>query len=201
MNAPDIELAMFKVHAQTSRLNGSSLPFKVAAGNVRPKEPQFASRAPTCLPNAWKLILWTPQLSLDRLECMPAAQFEVISVDNQEALPTPLPLLTALHASGDRSRPPRPAVRLSTQSYGTARQSRRQSYGDPPHGPLPGPGTGAGEYQDMALLPVSEPSCADAGHFYPTVPGAHSFARMLSATKELCHSVLPNNTRAVRLFM
>ncbi|CAK0779799.1 hypothetical protein CVIRNUC_004855 [Coccomyxa viridis] len=99
------------------------------------------------------------------------SEFEVISVDHQQALPTPLPLLTALHAPGDRSRPPRPAVRLSTQSYGTARQSRRQSHGEPSNGPLLGPGAGAGEYQDMALLPVSEPSRADAGHFYPTLPG------------------------------
>lgn len=143
--------------------------------------------------------MWTPQLSLNQLKCMPAAQFEVISVDHQQALPTPLPLLTALHAPGDRSRPPRPAVRLSTQSYGTARQSRRQSHGEPSNGPLLGPGAGAGEYQDMALLPVSEPSRADAGHFYPTLPGAHSFAWMLSASRELCHSLLPNDAGATRL--
>ena len=140
----------------------------------------------TSLPaKAQKLVLWTPQLSLDRSECMPAAQFEVISVDNQQALPTPLPLLTALYAPGDRSRPPRPAVRLSTQSYGTARQSRRQSHGDPPHVPHPGLNSSTGEYQDMALLPVSEPSHADAGHFYPTLPGAHAMCAKLRPPREL----------------
>ena len=132
---------------------------------------------------------------------MPDAQFEVISVDNQQALPTPLPLLTALHAPGDRSRPPRPAVRLSTQSYGTARQSRRQSHGDPPNGPHPGLGAGAEEYQDMALLPVSEPSHSDAGHFYPTLSGAHSFAQSLCAFRELCRNILPKGAEALRALM
>ena len=65
MNAPDVELAMFKVHAQTSRLNVSSLPFKVAAGDARPKEPQFASvHQPACpMRGSWSCglhsSLWT----------------------------------------------------------------------------------------------------------------------------------------------
>ena len=116
---------------------------------------------------------------------MLAAQFEVISVDNQQALPTPLPLLTALHAPGDRLRPPRPAVRLSMQPYSASRQSRRQSHGDPTHGPLPRLDTGAGEYQDMALLPVSEPSRADAGHLYPTLPGTHARCTGVCALRKL----------------
>ena len=118
-------------------------------------------------------------------ECVPAAQFEVISVDNQHTLPTPLPLLTALHAPGDRSRPPRPAVRLSTQPYGTARQSWRQGQGDPPHGPLLSPSARTGEYQDMALLPVSEPGHADAGHLYPALPGTHAICAKLRPPREL----------------
>ena len=136
---------------------------------------------------------------------MLASQFEVISVDNQQALPTPLPLLTALHAPGDRSRPPRPAVRLSMQPYGTARQSRRQSQGDLPYGPLPGPDVGAGEYQDMALLPVSEPSRADAGHLYPTLPGAHPICAKLCAPRMLSMVVhvhcLPDDAEATRAVM
>ena len=116
---------------------------------------------------------------------MLAAQFEVISVDNQQALPTPLPLLTALHAPGDRSRPPRPAVRLSMQPYGTARQSRRQSQGGPSYKPLSGQDGGMREYQDMVLLPVSEPSRGDAGHLYHTPAGAHIIYAELCAPRKL----------------
>ena len=92
-----------------------------------------------------------------------AVQFEVINKDDQQALPAPL---TLLHQLGDRERPPRPAsVKLSTQPYSATRQSRRQ--GD--HAARPG--TISGRYQNLALLPVSEPYGMDAGHLSDAFPG------------------------------
>jgi hypothetical protein len=100
-----------------------------------------------------------------------AVQFEVINKDDQQALPAPLPLL---HQVGDRERPPRPApVRLSTQPYSASRYIRRQ--GD--HAVRSGTITGG--YQNLALLPVSEPNGMDAGHLSDAFPGNGSLQVVL----------------------
>ena len=94
-------------------------------------------------------------------------QFEVINKDSQQALPASLPLL---HQLGDRERPPRPAaVRLSTQPYSATRQSRRQGEY------VASTGMTSGGYQDLALLPVSEPYGMDAGHLSDAFSGNISF--------------------------
>ena len=98
--------------------------------------------------------------------CLFLLQFEVINKDDQQALPAPLPLL---HQTGDRLRPPRPAVRLSMQPYTATRQSRRHSQGSSPA--EASAAAAAGGYQSMALLPVSEPCGMDAGHLFDSFPG------------------------------
>lgn len=93
-------------------------------------------------------------------------QFEVINKDDQQALPAPLPLL---HQSGDNFRPPRPSVRLSMQPYTATRQGRRQSQGSTPA--QAAAHAAPGGYQNLALLPVSEPCGMDAGHLFDAFPG------------------------------
>ena len=111
-------------------------------------------------------------------------QFEVINKDDQQALPAPLPLL---HQSGDRLRPPRPAVRLSMQPYTATRQSRRQAQGSSPA--EASVVTASGSYQNLALLPVSEPCSEDAGHLFDAFSGErrlilHSYMASIVALKQ-----------------
>ena len=101
------------------------------------------------------------------LGCVYAVQFEVVSKEDQQTRPAPLPLL---HQFGNRVRPPRPTpVQLSVQPYNATRQSRRQSQGDNANDTSAPAALGG--YQNLALLPVSEPCGMDAGHLYDAFPG------------------------------